>query len=207
MKTILYYTSNAENEVFEKKIRDNIVKQSDLPIISVSQKPIDFGNNICVSEVGKSYFNEWRQIFIGLKEIKTKYVVFAESDFLYPKDYFEFEPKDNITRYDNVWVIFANRRYGGYHKKAYSEGAQICDRDYILKNYEEFFKGKPEWSMDKTKSYPLRCAPFSWFTGEPCISFKTGNGTRCFTSTTKETTKDLIWGNVDKLREEYLWRI
>jgi hypothetical protein len=46
MVTILYYTSNREDESFEKKIQENILKQTDLPIISVSQKPINFGKNI-----------------------------------------------------------------------------------------------------------------------------------------------------------------
>ena len=62
-KTIIYYTSNQEGSLFEEKIRENILKhKGNLPIISVSQKPMGFGKNICVGDVGHSYLNEFRQI-------------------------------------------------------------------------------------------------------------------------------------------------
>jgi hypothetical protein len=55
-KTIIFYTGNTEKESFEKKVRDNILKVSNgIPIISVSQKPIYFGTNICVGIIGKNY--------------------------------------------------------------------------------------------------------------------------------------------------------
>ena len=44
--TVLYYTSNREGENFEIKVREIILEnKGDLPLISVSQKPIDFGKN------------------------------------------------------------------------------------------------------------------------------------------------------------------
>jgi len=56
--TIIYYTANREDERFEQVIRENILRVSEgLPIISVSQKPIDFGQNICVGNVGVSNQN------------------------------------------------------------------------------------------------------------------------------------------------------
>ena len=56
--TIIFYTSNDEDESFEKKIRDNILKQSNgIKIISVSRKPIDFGHNICIGEQPVCYTN------------------------------------------------------------------------------------------------------------------------------------------------------
>ena len=68
--TILYYTSNREGEEFEGRIRQNILNvKGDLPIISISHKPIDFGENICVGDVGVSGFNMFRQIQIGLKRV------------------------------------------------------------------------------------------------------------------------------------------
>jgi len=206
-RTILYYTSNKEDEVFEKKIRENILKQcGDIPIVSVSQKPIDFGQNICVGDVGSSYFNQWRQILIGLKTVKTKYVIFCESDFLYSKDYFDFKPKDNLSRYENVWIVF-NYRINGYNRKIYSEGAQVGNTKYLIDQYEKFFEDKPEWSNLRLgkNNYPLFAEPFSWFTGTPCVSFKTGKGVRAFTNTLKHRETTLpYWGDVEKLKEKYL---
>jgi hypothetical protein len=50
--TILYYTSNHEDEIFESNIIKLLKKMcGDLPIISISQKPIELGENICVGNV------------------------------------------------------------------------------------------------------------------------------------------------------------
>ena len=64
--TIIYYTSNKEDEAFEGKTRKKLLEVcGDIPIISVSQKPIDFGKNICVGDVGACDANLYRQIQIG----------------------------------------------------------------------------------------------------------------------------------------------
>ncbi|KKT37762.1 MAG: hypothetical protein UW26_C0025G0001, partial [Candidatus Collierbacteria bacterium GW2011_GWF1_44_12] len=61
--TVLYYTSNREDEKFETRIRKNLLKNcGDLPIVSVSQKPIDLGRNICVGVHENSYTSEFMQI-------------------------------------------------------------------------------------------------------------------------------------------------
>ena len=76
--TVIYYTSNREHRRFERKIIDSLVKQSDgLDIISVSQKPISLGKNICVGNVGQSVFNAWRQLQIGVREAKTEFEAVA----------------------------------------------------------------------------------------------------------------------------------
>lgn len=65
-KSIVYYTSNHEKPEFEQKIIDDLLsKRGDLPIISVTQKPMDLGTNICVGDVGLSYLNARRQMLIG----------------------------------------------------------------------------------------------------------------------------------------------
>ena len=142
--TMIYYTSNREDEVFEKKVRENLLKNSQgLPIISVSQKPISLGKNICVGDHGNSYINEYRQILTALKEVKTPYAISAEADFLYAPDYFNFKPDgENVYRSDNVWIVFSD---GGYRKKPYSEGAQICKVDYMIEFIENYLKDLPEW--------------------------------------------------------------
>lgn len=90
--TIVYYTGNTESSDFEDKIIENLIKQSgNIPIISVTQKPLNLGKNICVGNVGHSYFNAFRQILIGVKEVKTPYVIRAESDFIHSPSYFSFK--------------------------------------------------------------------------------------------------------------------
>ena len=87
--TIIYYSSNQEKPEFEQKIVDNLKKVAgDIPIISVTHVPMDLGTNFCVAEQPVCYSSEFRQILIGLKEAKTKWCIAAESDCLYPPEYF-----------------------------------------------------------------------------------------------------------------------
>lgn len=213
--TILYYSSNRERPEFESKILRNILDNSGgLPIVSVSQKPINLGQNICVGEHGNSYINEYRQILIGLKEIKTEYFISCEADFLYPKDYFEFVPTgENIYRSDNVWIVFDT-----YRKKPYSEGAQIAKTSFMIKFIEhyleelpEWFDGRPEKGKDDFYSTyyqhqkELWRLPFTFFHTEPCLSFKTGAGVRKSTNTEGDGVADLpVWGDITSLKEKYL---
>jgi len=216
MKTILYYTSNREKSEFEKKIRANILRNSSgLPIISVSQKPINFGKNICVGDVGTSYLNEWRQIIIGAKAAKTKYLVFAESDFLYPEEYFAFVPEnEDVYRYDNVWIAFIKHR--SYHRKEYSEGAQIVKRNFIIEELEYNLRDMPQWHDGRNIPWPrasqkrrLHSLPYKLFSGTiACVSFKTGHGIRKTTSTIggRSNRKRVLkhWGHINDLKKEYL---
>jgi len=184
-KTIIYYTANREDPKFEAKIQENLVKNSGgLPIISISQKPIKLGENICVGNVGHSYLNTFRQILIGAKEAKTPYLVFAEADFLYPPEYFAYEPGwANLYRYDNVWVVFKNQN--SYNRIKYSNGAQIAKRRFVIYELEKYLKNQPEWANgdfvvkdrwgNPKKDY--NAASFKYFRGPTAaVSFKTGRG-------------------------------
>lgn len=217
MKTILYYTANRENPEFEKKIQETLLENcGNLPIISVSQKPISLGKNICVGDVGHSYLNEFRQILIGAKKAKTDYLVMAEADFLYPKEYFSFEPSgENLYRYSNVWIIFKNGVSRTYRLES-SNGAQICRREYIIDTIEKYLEGQPEWIDGK---YAIRdaagikpdfnIAPFERFGEMPCVSFKTGFGitSRCHYLAGDENKAGTLpyWGNIQEIRRKYLW--
>ena len=51
--TAIYYTVNYISDYFAENIKKQILKViDDMPLISVSQKPIDFGQNICVGKIG-----------------------------------------------------------------------------------------------------------------------------------------------------------
>lgn len=220
--TILYYTSNREDTKFEKKIIENLLMQSGgLPIISVSQKPINLGKNICVGNVGFSYLNEFRQILIGAREVITPFIISAESDFLYPKEYFTFTPPGKgIFFYDNIRVVFKDTRLtNSYRKKrGFSEGAQICDKDSLIKMYEELLAGKPQWIdrnsklyQDYYKSSTCSEVPFTFFHGNiAAITFKTGDSICKFTDVHNGPEKDNrksdlpFWGHIDQLRAKYL---
>lgn len=207
--TIIYYTANTEDPAFEAVIRERLKKQSGgLPIVSVSRKPIDLGQNICVGEKPVSYTSEWNQLLLGLKAAKTKYVIAAEADCIYPEEYFKFRPveDDMMYNYNNIWIYWTHK--GNFWKKTgYCEGAQICGREYWIKQLEPLIP--PDWKQltrDEESALVKKIFPTrKEFTGEPVVSFKTRMGVSYRTTFIMNSkTKDLpYWGSVEAIRKEY----
>lgn len=214
--TVLYYTSNREDEEFEKRIRDNIVQVADgLPIISISQKPINFGKNICVGDVGASGFNMLRQVLIGCKAAKTRFVISAEADCLYPPDYFTFVPKRDDVCYRNANTYLLGLRRDYFYKK--NEGGtwvQVIGRDFYIQRLEYLFEGAPQWNVAE-KNFPkergkgediFKANQIERFeTKYPCISIKSGKGMRHYSNSDRAPIFELpYWGNGKEFRKTYL---
>lgn len=206
--TIIYYTANREDPGFEKRVQENILKVcGDLPIISVSHKPINFGTNICVGEQVLSYSNVFRQTLIGLKAAKTKFAIAAEDDCLYPPDYFQFTPqtKDNVYRYTNVVVHFDGRKR--FWKKRYVEAAQMCGREFWIKSIERILNGHNSWE-------PMMVNPpfvfttgdkYSWTGKNPVIYFKTRKSFKFKTGFMPGSMTEIpYWGSADEVYNRYL---
>lgn len=110
--TVIYYTSNhldEKNPYFLENTKKQLLKAiGNLPLISVSQKPIAFGENICVGEIGRSHLNLYRQILAGCKAAKTPFVAMAEDDILYSWEHFHsLLPNPDTFLYDmNKLSIF-----------------------------------------------------------------------------------------------------
>lgn len=206
--TVIYYTSNREEEKFEQKIKDSLLKTiGDTPLISVSQKPIKFGQNICVGDVGTSDHNIYRQIQIGALQAKTKFICTAEADCLYPPTgYFDFNPPDENAayHYTNVWILY--KRSPVFKKKAFSLCALFINREYLLERLDRVLHKLPEWSTKKP--HPLFHKFRGWipYTNKlSVINIKTNNGMRWHTGTEEIEAKELPhWGDAGQL-EEALW--
>lgn len=146
--TVIYYTSNYITEEFARNIRNVIIGSiGDCPLISVSHKPMDFGQNICVGEIGRSHLNIYRQILIGAKAAKTPYVALVEDDILYPPSHFRIRPtrKDIFTYDTNEWRI-----YTWVKPPVFGQGGNtvvhqlISGRDYLVDAMEERFRKWPD---------------------------------------------------------------
>lgn len=136
--TIIYYTSNTLKGYFERsvmKILGGAINKK--PLISVSQKPMKFGKNICVGDIGRSNESIFRQILKGCESANTKYVALAESDCLYTEEHFNFiPPKDDVFYYnENNWYAFWNgdpkAKYSYVKRMALSQ--LICNRQLLIK--------------------------------------------------------------------------
>ena len=207
--TIIYYTANMEDEKFEKKIRDNIKKQvGDMPIISVSRKPIDFGKNICVGETPVCYFNSFRQLLIGLQEAKTEFCIATESDCLYPPEYFTFTPpeKDRAYRYTNVYAHFSGRP--SFWKKKYTEAAQMCGREYWIENIKRVIGHNYMWDDISNARTPLIFDTedkYSWMGENPVLYFKTRRGIGFKTGFIRGAVPEIpYWGTYESVYNKYL---
>jgi hypothetical protein len=216
--TIFFCSSNKEYPQFEQRIRDNILKVcGDLPIISVTQKPIDFGTNICVGDdVGVSGFNFFRQSLIACKAAKTRFMISTEADCLYPPDYFLFRPErdDKCYRSDNVFVMGQHRKYF-FRKPRGATHAQIVNREFYIENLERCFEGEPEWDATQF-NFPKEKFHAKWedvfnrddieyFMQEnPVVQIKTSQSMRNYTSAIRDPIYSLpYWGKGSDFRKKY----
>lgn len=209
--TILYYTSNKETPEFEQRIKDNLLKVcGNLPIISISQKPIKLGKNICVGDVGVSGFNMFRQVLIGCKEAKTKFVISAEADCLYPPDYFQFIPErdDRCYRNSNLYVMGHKRTYF-WKKEEGATQAQVVGREFYMKKLKELFEGASQWSVEE-KNFPKERWHFQdvfsriryYETKNPVVSIKTSEAMRHYTHSDRINRDEIpYWGNGELLKK------
>ena len=184
-----------------------------LPIISVSQKPIDLGTNICVGDVGASGFNMFRQVQVGLAAVKTKLVISAEADCLYPPDYFKFTPKrsDVCYRDSNLYVMPDLRDYF-FYKEEGATHAQIVGTLYYAAILEKLFSGAPKWSTEELNFPKERWGKDDVFdkieyyrTENPVFQIKTHKGMRYFTHSDRTPIYGLpYWGDGKPLRKYFI---
>jgi len=151
--TVIYYTSNwldTHNPHFlrnTRKVLEQVTR--DMPIISVSQKPVTFSGvtdhtNICIGDIGRSHLNIYKQILIGCEAAKTEYVAMAEDDILYSFDHFHtFRPSKDTFAYDmSKLSIFTWTKppLFSFRTKRRVVNSVIARRKLVISALEERFK-------------------------------------------------------------------
>jgi len=140
--TIIYITANKLKEHFAESIREQLlVARGDYELISVSQKPMDFGDkNVCVGDIGISAVNIYKQILEGAKASETKYIAIAEDDTLYSPSHFSFyRPSDDALGYDMTkWSLYTWKAVYSV-KRRISTAGLICTKDLLIEALEERF--------------------------------------------------------------------
>jgi hypothetical protein len=200
--TVIYYTANREDERFEKVIRAVIVRASGgLPIISVSQQPLDFGRNLCVGEVGISNQNAHRQFQIGCQAATTEFVHAAESDTLYPPEYFQFIPEEAQSAYRTPIYLF---RWGDdrFYRKKSSESATVIGREYAIRAIDKSLRRRGVWreSLETGREVPYTFRHGHWkpfVLTTPIISIKTPNQMHAWHGHDEVVAELPFWGKPD----------
>lgn len=149
--TVIYYTSNyleEHNPYFLENTKKQLIKAiGDHPLISVSQKPMDFGENICVGDIGRSHRNIYYQILVGARAAKTKYVAMAEDDILYSYDHFHtYTPDDHHFAYDMQKLslfTWSKKPIYSFRTKRMVVNQLIAPRQYLIDAMEERFARIP----------------------------------------------------------------
>jgi len=132
-KAILYYTDNSLDTKIANYCRDRL-KESGLPIVSVSWYPIDFGDyRAVIGEQKRSYHTLFAQIYIALAQVPEAETVFTcEHDVIYSKEYFNFEAEK-----DKFYYLY-NKVYlhedGLYTKYGETISMMSCKHS-VLKNH------------------------------------------------------------------------
>ena len=217
--TILYYSSNFMPETSAQMFRNELYKViGALPLISVTQVPIDFGQNIAVGRIGQSYYNLYYQQLLGLRQVKTKWVAFAEDDSLYTVEHFEHRPSsEEVVAYNkNFWFLDTREFWTKGHVGTF--GA-ISATKYVLGALERRYERFPEeimprnaqrwfwmdFGFDDRLGLP-KCNTEQFSTKIPLITMAHYSATygkpRRMLRTSSATTELPYWGNAEQLRSK-----
>jgi len=195
---VLYVTSNRERPEFEEKIKASLLTViGDRPLVSVSQQPINFGRNICVGDIGHSYYSAFRQMVVGAESMTEDYVAIAESDQLYPPDYFTFEPAgEDLYLHDSVYVI-KSFKPDQYQQKRWGDWISVVKREYLIACAKSYLS-KKKTRVSLFGLHGLKDVKH-WKHGLPVVSFKTRQNVSLNTETLVDT------GEVEAVAELPYW--
>lgn len=133
---IVYYTDNEIDPEIMTQVQEQI-KKANLPIVSVSLKPLNFGKNVII-EGKRGYLTMFKQILAGLEALDTDVVFFCEHDVLYHQSHFDFRPlRDDKYYYNmNSWIVRTSDGFAVYYDHKSLSG--LCaDRQLLIKHYKE----------------------------------------------------------------------
>jgi hypothetical protein len=162
-KAIVYYTDSVSVPDYISEAVQYQLNQAGIPIISVSHKPMDFGTNVCVGDIGRSRVSMTKQVLLGLSNTDADVVFLAEHDVLYHKCHFDFVPTDANTLYfnQNLWRVRAS---DGVNRKDEVHGAksQACA-------FRECLQGRFKERLDcfMNDQPPSGLHGFRWYKREP----------------------------------------
>jgi len=141
-KAIIYYTDNRLDADIMSTCQKQLRKAAgDVPIVAVSLKELDFGDERIVVDAERGYVTMFRQILAGLEATDADVVFFAEHDVLYHPSHFEFMPAKTDRYYynQNVWKVRLDDGHALYYYVNQTSG--LCAyRELLLNHYRERVK-------------------------------------------------------------------
>jgi len=167
-RTIIYYTDSKLERTLADAVRRNLAEVSGpIPIISVSQKPLRFGDNICVGEKPRSTQSMYEQILIGAEAAPEGSIIYlCEHDVFYHSSHFAKLPKDKGAFYFNTNRYYWRPGMAGFFpapgNKAFSQA--VASREYVIAHCK---KRLADWG-------PLKVRNFQWKSERPNVDVRHG---------------------------------
>jgi len=160
-RVIIYYTDSNLETTLAEAVRKNLkTAAGPIPIISVSQKPINFGKSICVGDKPRSLKSMYEQILVGAEAApKGSTIYLCEHDVFYHPSQFAKIPRDKRAFYFNqnryYWWVGEDVFYkAGQRSRAWSQA--VVSREYLLakmrilvNNWDELNIRRHNWESER----------------------------------------------------------
>jgi hypothetical protein len=146
--TIIYYTDNCLSGLYLRVCQRALEDAANgKRIISVSQRPINFGDNICVGDIGRTHLSLYRQMLIGAEAADTEFVALAEHDCMYTPEHFDWIPPRPNVFYYNVNHYFVQGRGPLFGEYSYARRRPLS---MLIAGREVFIKAITEkvWMLE-----------------------------------------------------------
>lgn len=172
-RVIVYYTDSQLDERLANAVRKQIAKAAGpIPIISVSQKPLKFGQNICVGEKPREYRSMYEQLLVGVEAAPPESVVYlCEHDVFYHPSHFAKLPNKATHAYFNTnrfyWSTGTNSFFPARGRRAMSQG--VAFREVWLEHARERLE---QWSCGDTTKMKIRY--FNFASARPNVDVRHG---------------------------------
>ena len=145
--TIIYLTDNELDPKIADACKFYLLRAADgSRIVSVSQRPLEFGDNVCVGEIGRSGLSIDRQLKAGLDVVDTEFTAIAEHDCLYSYEHFAWAPSDRDIFFYNVncWLLQYHSdnhpEYDGMYslyRNRFVQSQLVCGTDVLRRAVDE----------------------------------------------------------------------
>lgn len=169
-KGIIYYTDNRLDAKIAETVRSQLLSIN-LPIVSASLQPLDFGKNFHV-KMERGYHAYFTQIVTALENSDADIVFFCEHDNLMHPSHFDFTPpKSDRFYYDlNWWKI---RKDGlAVHWDAVQVSGLVCYRELALSFYKERLANFDPNNFDRKFEPTVETTYETWWAKYPSIDIR-----------------------------------
>ena len=176
-KAILYYTDNRLDPAIMAACQEQI-NRSELPVVSVSLEPLDWGYNLVV-DGQRGPLTLHRQILAGLEAIDAEVVFFAEHDVLYHPSHWDFTPeKANVFYYNtNVWKVRRSDGHAVWTDELQQTSGLCAYRALLLEQYRRRVEEIEERGFDRHYEPGEKTGPWksqNWQSERPNLDIRHG---------------------------------